>query len=651
MTAPLLGLLALALPAVQDTVPVRIGGITIVATADSAARRAPQPVAVLEGAALRTAQGASLGDALAGLPGLRSLSMTTGIGKPVIRGLHSTRIVTLDGGQRVESQQWGADHAPIVETQGAERIQVVKGPASVRYGSDALGGVIDVVRRPLMDARGHQGWLGERALTLSYNSAIAAPDATLSVDAARGRAALRATVTGRQAGDMRTPGGPLPNTDARAVHGELVAGWRGDRVHTELTAITREDRISLLDDPVEAPGFTGYQRLSTERLRLVSRAPVGDGTLEATLGWERNYRREFEAADDPTVALGLLATTSTAVLDWHHQRGRWQGTVGAFAMHGRFDKRGEETLIPSSSTEDLALYVTESGDFGRVAVSAGLRYDRRALHAADDAVLGLRAETRRFDAVTGALGGSVTLGGPLTLAVNLGRGFRAPTASELYANGFHEGTRAYERGDPTVGVETSLSSDVALRWRSPRLRAEVSAYDTRIDGYLYLRPFGTGPQPFDSLAVMQGDAVLRGLEGELQWAVHPRLTLRGSGDLVRGTNVTADLPLFLMPPPRATGGARLELPGRGPLLRPHLAVDVERHARATRLDPRDVAFSGYGLLHLRAGTALTVGPRLLLLDLAVTNATDRRYRDHLSRYKTFAEGLGRAVVLRVTTRW
>src|SRR5690606_41070782 len=114
---------------------------------DSAARRAVQPISLLGGAALRTAQGASLGETLSGIAGIRSLSMSTGIGKPVIRGLHSNRIVTLDHGQRVETQQWGGDHAPNVETMGAERIEIVKGPGSVRYGSDALGGVINVDRK------------------------------------------------------------------------------------------------------------------------------------------------------------------------------------------------------------------------------------------------------------------------------------------------------------------------------------------------------------------------------------------------------------------------------------------------------------------------------------------------------------------------
>ncbi len=649
-----LAALALLQGGSTDTVPVpvRIGGVEIRARIDSVARRAVQPVVLLDGAALRTQQAASIGETLAGLAGLRSMSMTTGIGKPVIRGLHSTRIVTLDGGQRVETQQWGADHAPNVETMGAERIEVVKGPSSVRYGSDAIGGVINVVRRPLLDARGLEGWLAERSVAVAYHSGIGGADATAGLDLARGRGALRATLTGRDAGTMRTPRGALPNTESRAFNGELAAGWHGARLSGEFTASSREERIGIFDDTVSAPGFAGYQRISTDRARVVLRAPQADGAIEATLGWERNYRREYDPAIASDVVLGLLASTQTALLEWHHPLGeRWRGTAGVFAMHGRFEKRGSATLIPGSRTEDLAAFVTESADYGRLALSVGARYDRRHLHADDDAVLDLQAQTRRFDAVTGSMGASYALRPGVVLALNVGRGFRAPTASELFANGFHEGTRAYERGDPTLAVESSLSTDLSLRVARGPLRAELSAYDNRIADYIYLRPTGSGGFVFDSLAVVQGDAVLRGVELTTRWQATPGFALSGSGDYGRGTNTATGLPLPFMPPLRLVGTATWSRPRAGALLRPQLALVTEHHARQSRLEPRDVATAAYTLLHLRSSAAWDLAGRVLLLDLDLRNALDRRYRDHMSRYKEFADAVGRAVVLRVTTRW
>jgi iron complex outermembrane receptor protein len=636
----------------RDTVAVRLDRMEIRAAVDSAAGRAVQPVSLLGGAALRTAQGASIGETLAGIPGLRSMSMSTGIGKPVIRGLHSNRIVTLDAGQRVETQQWGADHAPNIETMGAERIEVIKGPGSVRYGSDALGGVIHVVRRPLLDARDHDGWIGRRGLSLSYTAPLAAPDATLLMEGARGAGAVRATVTGRRSSDMRAASGRLDNTGNRATNVELTGAWRHAAAITQLTVAQRAERIEIYDDPATMPGFTGYQRISTDRVRLEHELPLLGGTLDATVGWERNFRREFVADTARDIQLGLLASTSTATLDWNHQlRQGWRGTLGAFASAGDFDKRGLQTLVPSSSTRDIALYLTEATTRGPLALEFGARVDRRVLRVANDDVLALAEQSRRFTAVTGSVGASYQLTTPLTLAVNVGRGFRAPSSSDLFANGFHEGTRAYERGDPTVDVERSLSTDVALRWRSDAVRAEVSAYENRIGDYIYLRPFGSGGFLFDSLEVVQGDAVLTGAEGNVTWRARPWLELLASGDYVRGTNTSTDRPLNYIPPPRGSVGARVQLPSSATWVRPHVQVQWEQTAQQTRTDGRDVAPLGYGLLQVRTGAALSAAGRIVLVDLSVHNALDRRYRDHMSRYKEFADAPGRVVVLKLTSEW
>jgi iron complex outermembrane receptor protein len=168
----------------RDSLPKALPTLQVTATAVATdARRVAQPTAVMAGAQLRRAQGASLGETLEQIPGVRSLSMTTGIGKPVIRGLTNNRVVTLANGQRTETQQWGHDHSPNVESADAERLEVVKGPASVLYGSDALGGVVNVVRRALPTTDG--AMLTRGRVSLAYNSANTAPSATLGVAAHR----------------------------------------------------------------------------------------------------------------------------------------------------------------------------------------------------------------------------------------------------------------------------------------------------------------------------------------------------------------------------------------------------------------------------------------------------------------------------------
>ncbi len=615
---------------------------------------APQAMAVVGGAELRRAQGAAVGDALEQLPGVRSLSMTTGIGKPVIRGLTHNRIVTLDNGQRTETQQWGHDHSPNVETANAEQIEVIKGPASVLYGSDALGGVVNVVAPAIASARGESPFVRGR-ITSAFNTNVMGPDATLRLDAAREGFGARLALTGRMTGDMRAPRGVLANTENETGHGEAALGWSGDRGRVALRYSARSERIEIFDDPVAAPGYTGYQRLSTGRGTFEGERQLGAGLrLQTQLGVERNYRREYDAADAQDIALGLLINTATGFVHLHHAAlGPFSGgTFGVFAMDSRFEKRGTATLIPNSQSRGLAAYALEHIERGRWRGTVGARWDVRDLSVEDDAVLGLAAQSQQHQAVTGSAGLAYRIGEHASLVTSVGRGFRAPAAPDLYANGFHEGTRAYERGNPNLRVETSLNAEVGVRVEANSLNGEISVFNNAIEDYIYLRPFGTGGAAFDSLEVVQGNAVLRGLEGRLAWRARPWVTLQAAGDLVHGTNTAVDVPLTFVPPPRVVLGARFERPMLGTLLlRPWLSVQGERNWRQTRVDPRDVAPPGYSLVHLGAGATVMAGPRVLLVDVAVRNLADTPFRSFMSRYKEFADGPGRALVLRVTTEF
>lgn len=612
---------------------------------------APQPVSVIGGAELRRAQGAAVGDALEQLPGIRSLSMTTGIGKPVIRGLTHNRIVTLDNGQRSETQQWGHDHSPNVETANAEQIEVIKGPASVLYGSDALGGVVNVIAPALPNARDESPFVRGRVST-AYNTNVMGPDGTVRLDAARGGFGARVSATGRLTGDMRAPRGVLSNTENETAHLDGSVGFLGESSKISVRYSERAERIEIFDDPVAFPGYTGYQRLTTRRGTLEADTKLTARTrLQAQLGVEHNFRREFAADTSSDITLGLLINSASGFVHLHHDGvGPFSGgTIGVFAMDSRFQKRGTATLIPNSQSRNAAVYALEHLERGRFRATLGARWDVRELAVEDDAVLSLPAQSQTHHAVTGSAGVAYRLSEWASLVTSVGRGFRAPAAPDLYANGFHEGTRAYERGNPNLNVETSLNTDVGVRVEHRRLTGELSVFNNAIRDYIYLRPFGTGGGALDSLEVVQGNAVLRGIEGRFAWRLQPWLTLQAAGDVVHGTNTTVDVPLTFVPPPRVLLGARVERARLGSaVMRPWLSVGSERNWKQSRLDPRDLAPRGYTLWQLGAGGTVMAGSQVVVVDFGVRNALDTRYRSFMSRYKAFADGPGRAVVLRMT---
>ena len=633
----------------RDTTARTLPTLQVTATAVATeARRIAQPTALLSGAELRRANSASLGETLQQIPGIRSLSMTTGIGKPVIRGLTNNRVVTLANGQRTETQQWGHDHSPNVESADAERLEVVKGPASVLYGSDALGGVVNVVRRPLPTAD-HAARVTRGRIATAWNSAAHSPSLTLVGEGASpvgaGSLGWRLSGTGRRALDLRTPGGIVSNTGNITGYTEGALGWQGARADVTATGSLRDERIQVADDPVTAPNYTGRQQIRTLRGTVDANVRRGGQRLQLQAGIEQNRRAEFGDERTPAVALGLLSRTASGFAHWHHTP--IYGATGVFGLavqHTRFTTFGNETLIPDNTARSLGVYALEQRNVGDFAFSAGARHDWRTLSTPGNRVLGLSPTDRLFTATTGTLGAVYRPTSPLSVAVNVARGFRSPSASDLFANGFHEGTRAFEIGRADLRVESSVNIDAGLRLRTARVTGELTGYVNRIRDYIYLTPVGMPGRALDSLQIEQGNARLVGAELGAAVSLTRTVSLQATADLVHATNTSDGTALPFVPPPRAVLTMRWDerAPGR------HVSLASEWNAKQTRTFRTDFAPKAWNVVTAAAGLSRLTPRGLVHVDVSVRNLFDTRYRDFMSRYKNFADAAGRAFVLRVS---
>ncbi|MGH7580116.1 MAG: TonB-dependent receptor [Gemmatimonadales bacterium] len=610
----------------------------------------PQPVSVLGGSDLESSRSATLGETVSALPGVRSLSTGSGVGKPVIRGLSSNRVLILADGERVESQQWGDEHGPQIETGEADRIEVIRGPASVMYGSDALGGVINVVTPPLPDALGRDPFLGGRAVA-SYNTNNEQPDATLALEGASGGLGFRGSFTGRTGSDVGTPGGDLFNSGLWTVNGSGTVGYRGGWGSVSAAYSRRDERVEIHEDPAEDPEATPFQRIGDDRVHLSASLPLGVSHLDIDAGLGRNRRREFEEEGASDVALGLLSRTYSADVRLHHPPvGRVAGIVGISGLRNSFEKFGEETLIPDNAYNNLGIYGFEQAELGRWNLSFGARYDFRRLAVEDDAELGVVAQRRTYHSVTGNLGALYRVADPVALVVNLGRGYRAPTAFDLYSNGVHEGTVRFERGDPALKNETSVNTDVAVRVQTSELTAELGGFANYIDNFIFPDPTGAvdGESGFQIFDITQGNARLTGFEVAVEYHATGWLHLRGTADRTRGQNTSTDTPLPFIPPFRATYSLKLEGGDGGRLHHPYFSIGGESNARQTNVDAEDFAPPGYTLVNLGAGVVVPMGERAMAVDLQLRNAFDKEYASFLSRYKTYALDPGRNFVVRVS---
>ncbi len=611
----------------------------------------PQPTSALSREEVQTNRAASLGETISVLPGVHSFSTGNGIGKPVIRGLSSNRVLVLADGQRLETSQWGDEHGPQVEAGEAERVEVIRGPASVLYGSDAIGGVVNVITRPLPDAIGRDPFVGG-SVVAAYSTNNEQPDGTFQLEGASRGFGVRGAFTGRTSSDVRTPAGELFNSGGHTVNGSGAVGYRGGWGSVGASYTHREERVEIHEDPAEDPAATPFQRIGEDRIQVSANLPAGASHLDVDLGFERNRRREFEEADATDVALGLLSRSFSGDVRLHHPPvGRLGGILGISGIRNEFEKFGEETLIPNNSYNNLGLYAFEQAELGRWNLSLGARYDYRRLSVEDDEELGVVAQRRTYNSVTGNLGVLYRVAEPVALVLNVGRGFRSPTAFDLFSNGVHEGTVRFERGDSTLRNETSINSDLALRLQARNLTAELGAFANYIDNFIFPDPSGeTDPESgFQIFDVTQGDARLTGLEAAVEYHATSFLHLRASADYTRGQNRTTDSPLPFIPPFRATYSARLEGGRTGFFQNAYLSIGGESNAKQSRLDAEDFAPEGYTLTNLGAGVSLPVGQHTVGIDLQLRNVFDKEYAGFLSRYKTYAFDPGRNLTVRVSS--
>jgi outer membrane receptor protein involved in Fe transport len=615
----------------------------------------PLPTATLQSASVAREYRVSLAHALESLAGVRALTTGGEVGKPVIRGLSGARVLVLGDGNRLEDYSWSDEDGPSIETRLVDRVEVIRGPASVLYGSDALGGVVNVIPVDVPDARSPRAGPAGQVEVYGASNNHEFGSAVRAQGTAGGLGWL-AGLVGRHSEALHTPAGELDNTGFTALSGEGAVGTRGSWGKATLRFTHYGGEFHLLEadtaqNPAPPPPGGEEQgpvrKLSDDRIQFGGTFPAGGLLLEAKGQWQRHWLAEVVEGDSAAGEAGfdlLLNTTSLDLLAHHGAGGRVAGTLGASAYYQTNATRGQEPLVPNASASGAAAYLYEQVSLSqRWRILTGARVDLRRLSADSNTDLALPDERRDYTAWSGDVGLVYRPAERLAFSVNAGRAWRAPTLFELFTNGPHPGEARFEVGDATLQPEAGLNLDAGVRWQSARARAEVSAFRDRITHYIYIAPTGTTQDSLPVYRFQQADAVLDGGEASLEIAATTALVLSARADFVRGERQSDHQPLPQIPPLRGKLGAVW----RGTSTTGGLDVDLV--SRLTRLSPFDTGTAGYALLDLFGGTDHHFGSRPVRIELQVRNALDTRYRDFLSRYKAFALNPGRNIVVRVST--
>ncbi len=674
----------LEFPLIQ--VDIAMKGLTITGAMDKAGLMGSnRAISVVGADDLHRLRGQTLGEALDHLPGVTLISTGPSITKPVIRGLHSQRIVLLNADLRQEGQQWGAEHAPEIDPFAGEGIEVVKGPASVEYGAEAIGGVVRIIPRELRRVRGHEA---EFHLSAFSNNAQGAMSGWVegASDVLSGLA-WRLQGSARRAGDARAPSYGLANTAFAELDGALTFGYvfETGEVSAHLSRFTTELGVfqgshignvtdlrraiaserPLVERPFSYEITMPKQVISHDLAAFRARTTLaGVGSLDVRLGRQQNHRREYDALrifgqlqTRPGFDLTLTSTTADVKL-MHVPVGSLTGTIGLSGTRQGNVSEGTTRLIPNFRAHNAGLFMIEEWSREALRVSGGARVDWRQLDVYRFSGVAVEKTTATYSNVTGALGAQWQFHPTWSLGANLGSAWRPPSLNELYSDGVHHGSAQYEIGDPTLQNERSTSLDITVRHIGDRAHVDASLFLNRINGFISLFP---RPEPtltvrgaFPTFRYRQDDVVMHGVDGSVEWHVSGLMRLGLTLSAVRGTLVWTKEPMLFVPGDRGRFLIHIELPDRWGLTGSYLETTVTAVRRQTRF-PVNVDYAdpppGYALLDIETGTHLHWGEQVIDLTLSVRNVLDTAFRDYLSRYRYFTDDPGRSFVVRVSTRW
>ncbi len=604
-----------------------------------AANETVRPSAVFAREKLQRHLAGTLAQTVESVPGVAVTSMGPGTSQPVIRGLGGDRILMLEDGQRVgDVVNSGADHATAVTPSSARRIDVIRGPSAILYGSNALGGVINVVRDEVPRAVPDRATGFTSLQTQTVTRAIGGSgQMTVGVT---GHIPLRVEVSRHQGGDLRTPIGTLAGTQTDTWSVGAGTSWVADWGYAG-------GAFRFYRNDYGIPGgFLGghvnpvrtEQERAASRLRSVIRPGRGFEAIELDAGYTWYRHNEWE----PPNILGTLFERQIASGEARARHAGWgpfaSGAVGARVSWEHFGFGGA-LYSPNTGRRTQAAYVVEEIQLDPVLIEAGLRYDRVDLEPDREELSDIgHIRARAFSAASGSLGALLRLTDQFTLGGSLARAFRTPDVHELYSEGPHLAANSFDVGNPSLETETGLGIDVFGRLTRQRLSAEVTWFRNTIAGYIF--PQATGRLSRTLLPIYQyvgEDALLTGFESLLGWSMPAGFKLEAVASYVHGTIRATDEPLPFMPP----------LQGR--LAIGYSPVDwfVEAEARMAGSQERTGRFEqstdGYTVLGLSGGLRLTLAGRLHVVTLHLENLGDTEYRRHLSRVKEIMPEAGRGL--------
>jgi len=642
--------------------------------------RTPSPIAVVPHIQMLQNSSANIIDALAKVPGVSQVTTGAGISKPVIRGMGYNRVVVVNDGIRQEGQQWGDEHGIEIDGNSVSRVEILKGPASLAYGSDAMAGVINMISAPTLP----EGTINGNIST-NYQTNNGLTDYSANLAGNKSGLIWDARYSNKMAHSYQNKyDGWVYNSGFREQAASTTLGinrsWGFSHLHLSLYSlepgIIEGERDSLtgrfLKTTNEIAGssdFLSYQpnapfqKIDHFKTVWNNSLFIGKSQFEATIGFQQNRRKEFVTPDE----YGLYFLLNTLNYDFKYilpEKNDWKFTSGVNGMWQNSQNKGTEFLVPEYKLFDFGVFAIANKKIAKLDLSGGIRFDTRsetskALYqnangevvSASDPAASKRfsALDQTFKGITGSIGATYQISESIYTKLNISRGFRAPNIAELASNGVHEGTQRYEIGNPNLKPEASLQFDYAIGMNTTHVSAELNLFTNAVDHYIFSNKLSTLGEPdplFNNLPAFQfteGNARFFG--GEFQIDIHPHpldwLHFENSFSYVNATlknqsDESRHLPFI--PAPIWVSDVKVDFDKVNSFLaNAYFKIGIDKTWEQNHFYAAyntETATPGYTLMNMGIGTDFVSGQKTRFsLYISANNLTDVTYQSHLSRLK------------------
>ena len=645
----------------------------------TSSRKTPTPITIIKKEDLLKVSGTNLIYALSQTPGVTQLTTGPAISKPIIRGLGYNRVMVLNDGVKQEGQQWGDEHGIEIDEYNVSRIEVLKVPASIIYGSEALSGVINIVSNvPVAE-----GALRGNVFT-NYQSNNHLVGTHFDIAGNKNGILWGFNGSSKQASDYQNKyDGFVFNSKFKEIDGSAYIGLEKDWGYTHFFISQFNQKLGMIEGARNAQGnfikqlITGetpataedfsssnpsipYQHIMHTKYTLDNFIKWGEGRLKANIAYQRNERMEFGNVVLPNEKslyfdLGTLNYSFQYLLP---EKNNWKHTIGVNGMQQENKNRGEETLIPEYKSTELGLFFFTQKRAGALTMSGGARIDKKGI-VFDNLVSNIIMHQQKdFGDIAGSFGMTYEANKDWVFKFNIARGYRAPNMSELGSNGAHEGTNRYEYGNTNLKSEKSLQFDVGTEWSNEHVSFSGNIFYNMVNGYIYYQKINSklggdsilvkNGQTFYAFAYQQQNANLYGAECNLDFHPHPLdgLHIENTLSYVRGnftTPVNNSNNLPTIPPFRWLSEIKYEFGNA--LNKKNNYVSVQLDHVAAQNNPftgynTETNTAGYSLLNIGMGThILHKGKQLCSISMVAQNLTDVAYQNHLSRLKYTDENM------------